>query len=104
MSLGLAEPGRQKGFHEVPGHRRSHRPAAHAEDVHVIVLDPLSSREVVVNQRGEGLTLNWLDPAARTPGILLAQTDAPTPLPQTATPRSTFPAATAWASGTTKSG
>jgi hypothetical protein len=35
---------------------------------------------------------------------LLAQTAAPTPLPQTAAPRSTVPAATEWASGITKSG
>src|SRR5262249_31167859 len=41
---------------------------------------------------------------ARTPGILLAQTSAPTPLPQTAMPRSTCPAETARASGITKSG
>ena len=41
---------------------------------------------------------------ARTPGILFAQTEAPTPLPQTATPRSTAPAATARASGMTKVG
>jgi hypothetical protein len=38
------------------------------------------------------------------PRTLLAQTDAPTPLPQIATPRSTFSATTAWASGITKSG
>src|SRR5262245_33997287 len=41
---------------------------------------------------------------ARMVGILFAQTDAPTPLPQTATPRSTVPTATARASGMTKSG
>jgi len=41
--------------------------------------------------------------AARTPGSLFAHTEAPTPLPQIATPRSTFPAATARANGTTKS-
>ena len=33
--------------------------------------------------------------AARTPATLFAHTDAPTPLPQIATPRSTVPAATA---------
>src|SRR5256886_13217655 len=37
---------------------------------------------------------SWIS-AARTPGSLLAQIEAPTPLPQTATPRSTVPAATA---------
>jgi hypothetical protein len=41
--------------------------------------------------------------AARMPGILLAQTQAPTPLPQIATPRSISPAATARANGATKS-
>src|SRR5256885_6866098 len=46
---------------------------------------------------------SWIS-AARTPGTLLAQIEAPTPLPQTATPRSIVPAATASASGTTKSG
>src|SRR5208337_5125943 len=34
---------------------------------------------------------------ARTPGTLFAAMDAPTPLPQSATPRSTSPAATALA-------
>src|SRR5258705_10421062 len=46
---------------------------------------------------------SWIN-AARMAGTLLAQIEAPTPLPQTATPRSTVPAATAWASGMTKSG
>ncbi len=41
---------------------------------------------------------------ARTPATLLAATLAPTPLLHTAMPRSTAPAATAWARGTTKSG
>src|SRR5262249_6093544 len=45
---------------------------------------------------------SWISPA-RTPGILFAQIEAPTPLPQMATPRSSVPAATAWASGMTKS-
>ena len=35
------------------------------------------------------------------PFSLFAHTDAPTPLPQIATPRSTVPATTARASGTT---
>ena len=92
MSLGLAELSCQERLDEVPGDRRSDGPAAHAEDVQVIVLDTLSGREMVVDQ------------LSAVPGTLLAQTDAPTPLPQIATPRSTFPPATAWASGTTKSG
>ena len=43
---------------------------------------------------------SWMS-AARIPGTLFAQTDAPTPLPQIATPRSTVPATTARARGTT---
>src|SRR5262245_54949083 len=45
-----------------------------------------------------------LTSAAGRPGTLLAPIEAPTPLPQTAMPRSIVPAATAWASGMTKSG
>ena len=52
VSLGLAELGGQERLDEVPGHGRSHGPAAHAEDVHVIVLDALPGREMVVDQRG----------------------------------------------------
>src|SRR5688572_11111203 len=52
VSLVLAERGSQKRLDEVPGHGRSHRPAAHANNVHVIVLDPLPGREVVVNDGG----------------------------------------------------
>jgi hypothetical protein len=68
MPFRLTELGCQEGLDEVPSHGRAHCPAAHADDVHVVVLDPLPGREVIVNQ------------AARTPGILLAQTDAPTKL------------------------
>ena len=42
--------------------------------------------------------------AARTPGTLLAAMHAPTPLPQTAMPRSSSPRLTARAIGMTKSG
>ena len=92
MPLGATELGCQEGLHQVPGYCRSYGTATHADDVHMIVLDPLPGGEVVVNQAGADA------------GILLAQTAAPTPLPQMAIPRSTFPAATAWARGMTKSG
>ena len=52
VPLGLAELGRQERLDEIPGDRRPHRPAAHAEDVHVIVLDALPGREVIVDQAG----------------------------------------------------
>src|SRR5215472_6361245 len=49
VALGLTESCRQKRLDQVPGHRRSNGPAAHANNVHVIVLDPLPSREMVVH-------------------------------------------------------
>src|SRR5262249_54532501 len=48
VSLRPAAVGRQERLDEVPGHGRADGSAAHAEDVHVIVLDSLPSREVVV--------------------------------------------------------
>src|SRR5512147_1578851 len=39
-------------LHEVPGHFRTDRAAAHAQDVHVIVLNALLRREMIVNQTG----------------------------------------------------
>jgi hypothetical protein len=58
----------------------------------MVVFDTLPGREMVVDERSPD-TFH-----------LVAQTDAPTPLPQIATPRSISPAATALESGTTKSG
>src|SRR5208337_3882224 len=52
VPFGSAELGCQEGLHQVPGHRWSYGPAAHADDVHMIVLDPLPGGEVVVNQAG----------------------------------------------------
>jgi len=52
MPLGLTELGGQEGLDQVPSHCRSHCPPAHADNVHVIVLDPLAGREMIVDQRG----------------------------------------------------
>src|SRR6266404_7134050 len=51
MSFGLTELGCQEGLDEVPSHSRPYRPATHAKDVHVIILDPLPGREVLMDQR-----------------------------------------------------
>jgi hypothetical protein len=51
MSFGLTEPSCQKGLDEIPSHRRPNGSATHAEDVHVIILDPLPGREMIVDQR-----------------------------------------------------
>ena len=48
----LTEPGIQKRLGQVPGNGRSHRAASHTNDVHVIVLDALPGREMVVDQSG----------------------------------------------------
>jgi hypothetical protein len=92
MPLSLAELRCHERVDQVSSHSRSNGPTAHTDDVHVVVLDTLLGREVIVNQTGAD---------ARD----LVRTDRrATPLPQTATPRSTFPSATACASGMTKSG
>src|SRR4029450_9321409 len=54
MSRVLTELGGQEGIDQVPGDARAHRAAAHTEDVHVIVLDALLRREVVVDEPGPG--------------------------------------------------
>src|SRR6516165_2867351 len=51
MSVGLTEFGGQKGLDQVPSHRWSDCPTTHANNVHVIILDPLPRREVIVDQR-----------------------------------------------------
>jgi hypothetical protein len=49
MSVGLTELGGQEGLDEVPSHRRSNCPAAHTEDIHVVVLNSLPGREMIVD-------------------------------------------------------
>ena len=52
MTLGLTELGPQKCLDEVPGREGSNGTSAHANNVHVVVLDPLPGRVVVVHQPG----------------------------------------------------
>jgi hypothetical protein len=52
MSLGVAEVGGQERLDKVPGHGRSDGPAAHANKIHLIILDTLPRREVIVDQPG----------------------------------------------------
>jgi hypothetical protein len=49
MTLGLAELSGQESLDKIPSDGGPHGSATHAKDVHVIVLDPLPSREVVVD-------------------------------------------------------
>src|SRR6185369_13689503 len=48
----LAELRGEKGGDQVPGDARADRAAAHAENVHVIVLDALLRGEVIVDEGG----------------------------------------------------
>jgi hypothetical protein len=50
MPLGLTVLGRKKRLDEVPSDRRSDRSSTHTDNVHVIVLDTLFSREMVMHQ------------------------------------------------------
>src|SRR5262245_17086670 len=52
MPLGLAEFRREKRLDQVPGDRWPDRPAAHADHIHVVVLDALSRGEMIANQAG----------------------------------------------------
>jgi hypothetical protein len=52
VAFGLAELGGQKSFDKVPGQHGPHDPATETNNIHVIVLDPLPSREVIINQSG----------------------------------------------------
>src|SRR5580704_2065354 len=50
MPLGLTVLGRKKGLYKVPSDGRSHRSSTHADNVHVVVLDTLFGREMVMHQ------------------------------------------------------
>jgi hypothetical protein len=65
VPLSIAEFGCQECFNEIPSNRRSHSPAAHTDNVHVIVLDSLLGREVVVDQTGTN-TYNLIGTNGRT--------------------------------------
>src|SRR5262249_332796 len=51
MSLLLAEIGVKEGLDQIPSDCWSYGPASHTKNIHVIVLDSLLRREVVVDQR-----------------------------------------------------
>ena len=92
VTFGAAKTRGQKSCDQFLREHWANHPATQAHHVHVVVFDSLVCREAIVDKR------------RATPAILFAAIDAPTPLPHTATPRSTSPRATASAIGTTKSG
>jgi hypothetical protein len=49
VSFGLAEVGGEERLDQIPSDGWAHGPAAHTKNVHVIVLDTLLRREVVVD-------------------------------------------------------
>src|SRR5262249_52558488 len=52
VSLGAAERRSDEGLRVIPGDLDAHDPPAQAQDVHVVVLDPLADRVMVVAQAG----------------------------------------------------
>src|SRR5579872_4547528 len=50
VAFSLTELRRQERFNKVPGHHGPHDPATQTNDVHVIVLDPLPSGKVIIDQ------------------------------------------------------
>src|SRR5271157_4907207 len=52
VSLGAAEGRRNEGLSVIPGDLDTHDSSAQAEDVHVVVFDPLADRIMVVAQTG----------------------------------------------------
>jgi len=79
MPLGATEVRGEEGLHEVPRDLGSDRPAPHAQDVHVVVLDALACREVIVHQRGADAA--HLVRAYRRADATAADTDAARDLP-----------------------
>jgi len=86
VSFVLAQCSGQERLDEVPGHDRSHGPAAHAHHVPVIVLDPLPGRDVVVHERSaDARDLGGADrgadttPAERRTALDLSRRHGPRP-------------------------
>jgi hypothetical protein len=52
VAFSLAVLCSQISLDKIPGYFGSNCPSTHAQNVHMIVLDSLSGREVIVNQRG----------------------------------------------------
>jgi hypothetical protein len=49
MTRLLAVLGIKESLHEIPGHTGADCPASHAEDIHMIILDPLLCGEMVMD-------------------------------------------------------
>ena len=54
MSRRLTELGREKRLDEIPGDGWSYGPATHTKNIHVIILDALPGREMIMNQASAG--------------------------------------------------
>ena len=50
VALSSTEFARQESLNEVPSYRWPHSPAAHADDIHVVILNSLAGREMIVNE------------------------------------------------------
>jgi hypothetical protein len=52
VSISSAELASEKRLNKIPGDGRSNRPATHTNDIHIVILDSLLSREMIVNECG----------------------------------------------------
>jgi hypothetical protein len=87
VAQSAAEASVQKCLDQFQGERSLNHFPTQSKDVLIVILDALMCGEHI------------MDEPARPPGTLCAAMDAPTPLPQSANPRSTSRAATALAKG-----
>jgi hypothetical protein len=74
----LAELGGQESLHEIPGHFRADRTSAHAEDIHVIILDALLGGEMIVDETGANAGFKLWAPQSTTswPAALMRPTNS----------------------------
>ena len=93
MALSATEPGGEKGLDQLQGERGTD---------HVSRQDKRHSCRRL--RRPDGRRTRHRSARRAPPATLFAATEAPTPLPQSATPRSTSPAATALVKGMMNSG
>src|SRR5215831_15239883 len=75
MAFSLAVLCRKVRLDKIPGYFRSYRPSTHAQNVHMIVLDPLPGREVIMDQPSTNSL--YFGSADRCPYPAAADSNAP---------------------------
>jgi hypothetical protein len=52
VAFGRTELACEKGLNQIPGHGWAHGPTAHTDDIHVVILNTLLGRKVIMNEPG----------------------------------------------------